>query len=103
MKVVTSDCGSNDVSTILIIDYVVKSLRADLKSMFKKEYNDSLTLSAIGIQTRILLNDFFNNGIISNFSVSEIASDENNICDVKIEFTPITLVNRLSITTNIRL
>ena len=103
IKVINSKGTPNDVNTILTIDYVINSLRTCLKSMFEGEYSDSLLLSAIKTQTQILLEDFLNNGIINNFSISEIALDENNICNVKIEFTPITLVNQLSITANIRL
>lgn len=110
IKVITSKTYNNcvldedyrNVNTILIVDYVMISLRNYLKSIFEGECNDNFVLNSIKTQAQILLKTFLDNDIISDFSICKIESDENNICNITIEFTPITLVNQLNITANIR-
>ena len=93
------------VNSILIIDYVMQSLRQNLGAFLQGARNTSRTLSAAASQVTVLLEELLERGIITEYGAPRAYTpgDTPEVCVVEVSFTAAYLINQVRIHAEIRL
>lgn len=97
------DESFKEINVILVIDEIIKEIRALLKSNFVGAKNTSDTREAMSSQTALKLQEFLNKKIISDYALPDMSLQEGNtnICSVKLDFSVGKTLNQVHITADI--
>ncbi|MDL2300438.1 phage tail sheath protein [Clostridiaceae bacterium OttesenSCG-928-D20] len=97
------DTTFRELTTILIIDDVVPTIKNALKARFSRTKNTAQTRSAIGTQVFIELENKRSREIIDSFAniTVEPSPDDPTVCEVGFDFTVSHGLNRIELHANI--
>lgn len=99
-----SDKTFRELTTILIVDDVIPSIRNSLRAKFTRAKNNSLTRNAIRNQVVVELEDRIDKEIIEGYdhlTVTALSTDPT-VCLVEFEFTVVHGLNRIYLTAHIQ-
>lgn len=98
-----ADSTFRELTTILIIDDVIPSIRNALRAKFTRAKNNALTRNAIRSQVVIELEDRISKGVIESYDhLTVTASQEDpTTCVVEFEFVVVHGLNRIYLTAHI--
>lgn len=98
-----ADKTFRELTTILIIDDVIPSIRSSLRAKFTRAKNNALTRNAIRSQVIIELENRITKGVIEGYDNLTVAASEEDptTCVVEFEFTVVHGLNRIVLTAHI--
>lgn len=98
-----ADATWREVSTVLIIDQVIPSIRDSLRAAFSRSKNTIQTRGAIRTQVMIQLESFVRREIIDSYDTITVAPDEEDpaVCLVTFGFTVAHGLNKISLAASI--
>jgi hypothetical protein len=88
-----------ELGTVLIIDYVISSIRMSLKERLKSFRNNGMSRGAIRSQAAIILSEIRDAGLIASFEppVVEASQDDSTVCIVLLSFDVAVNINQIHI------
>lgn len=91
----TADASFRDISTVLVIDDVIPSVRDELKKLFNRAKNTPQTRGAIRSQTVIVLEEKLRQEIIAGYDNVSVAADTTDptVCNVSFSFSVMSGLN----------
>jgi phage tail sheath gpL-like len=95
-----ADSAWRELTTILIVDDVVPTVRDALRAKFSRTKNTAQTRGAIRTQVTIELESKLRAGIIDSYGAVSAAADENDptVCNVSFDFTVAHGLNSIKLT-----
>ena len=99
----TADRTFRELSTVLIIDDVIPSIRTALKTKFARAKNNALTRNAIRSQVVVELEERIARQVIESYDHLTVtaSADDPTICVVEFEFAVVHGLNRIFLTAHI--
>lgn len=99
----TADATWRELSTILIVDDVLPTVRDSLKTRFARSKNTAQTRGAIRTQVVIELESKKAGEIIEDYSNVTVTADEQDptVCNVRFSFTVVHGLNRIELVAHI--
>lgn len=99
----TADATWRELSTILIVDDVLPTVRDSLKTRFARTKNTAQTRGAIRTQVVIELENKKSSEIIEDYGNVTVTADESDptVCNVRFSFTVVHGLNRIELVAHI--